>query len=263
MPNIISQDDFKTYCASGQLYTGEVEGLGYVYWAPRHFRMNTTGLPSETTYNVPQNSEFVVDSLYEMVVIKKSDNLRSKNELQSLKILTDISANAVNVYSIINSYQAMSTTPVTLGAKYLQINPQGTIIHNPNRVYTTKGAIAGGLSKRILGVGVIVDWTKVATGQQSWQKATVNTAVNIGIYAIGTVCPPAAIVLGIAWFIISSSPQPKSCQGSYEEIHGSICPAVSTRVVKPYIQPIQIKNGKSINPSYNAKEQYFNQGRRW
>lgn len=52
----------------------------------------------------------------------------------------------------------------------------------------------------------------------------------------------------------------ESSEGNYEEIHGSLCPAVSTRVVKPYIQVINIKNEKT--PSYSPKQYYFNQGRR-
>lgn len=35
--------------------------------------------------------------------------------------------------------------------------------------------------------------------------AATNVGVSVGIYIIGDICPPAGIVLGILWFIISSS----------------------------------------------------------
>jgi hypothetical protein len=58
MPNKITLEEFKILCFKGQMYKGDVEGLGSVDWAPKHVRVNITGLPSQTPYNTPQGSMF-------------------------------------------------------------------------------------------------------------------------------------------------------------------------------------------------------------
>ena len=67
-------------------------------------------------------------------------------------------------------------------------------------------------------------------------------------------CPPAGIVLGILWFIISSSKRSFIPAKSYEEIHGTITPVDATRVVRPHYD-------YSIPFKYNPHYPEFRQGK--
>lgn len=84
--------------------------------------------------------------------------------------------------------------------------------------------------------------------------AATNVGVSVGIYIIGDICPPAGIVLGILWFIISSSKRSFIPAKSYEEIHGTITPADATRVVRPHYD-------YSIPFKYNPHYPEFRQGK--
>ena len=64
MSTKISIQDFEALCQNGHRYEGEVEGLGTVYWRPKHFNTPYSGLPGQ---NVTQNAEYEMD-IYEMVV---------------------------------------------------------------------------------------------------------------------------------------------------------------------------------------------------
>jgi hypothetical protein len=256
MPNNISLKEFEILCRMGHRYEGSVEGLGYVYWKLKNVQLPLSGMPSQTIYNTPRGSQFSTD-LYELVVVKDEKN--SDTGIDALRSIREIGIDVLSLYGIAKSIETMSKKPVIVGPKYIQVNPQGTVRHNPNIRYTTKGAIAGSVGNKILVAGIIVDWSMVALGERTWQEATVNTAVNTGIWAVGVYCPPAGVILGIAWFIISGSSRPKRLTyATYEEIHGSITPRDNTRVAIP-IYDIETKRSW---PVYERKQYYFKQGRR-
>lgn len=248
---------FKTLCESGQMYEGEVEGLGYVYWKPKYMNAPVAGLPSQTVYNTPRNAQFVMD-MYEMVIIKKNNN--TVEDSDKFNLLANTGVNAVTLYGIGKTFQSASTRPITIGSKYIPINPQGTLVHNPGRIYTTSGKIAASIGKKVFFASLVIDPVLAAAGQQSWEKAGVNMAVNTGIFFIGVACPPAGAVLGIAWFLINlSAGNHVPSLGSYEEIHGTTVPADNTRVVRPHIEELRIL--KRTRPVYPLKQYYFEQGR--
>ena len=58
--------------------------------------------------------------------------------LQPLEGLIDKGTTALSLYGIANSFEQLSQKPIVIGEKYIQINRQGTLVRNPNRVYTTK-----------------------------------------------------------------------------------------------------------------------------
>ena len=60
----ITLQEFENLCRKRQLYTGYVQGLGYVFWRQRS-AFFTTGLPSTNQYSTP---------FYELVVIKDVKN---------------------------------------------------------------------------------------------------------------------------------------------------------------------------------------------
>lgn len=230
----ITLQQFEQMCQNRQLYNGYVEGLGYVYWKPRYV------ISSDTTSSEPFSTPF-----YELVVVKDTKNANCG--LKPLKRLMDTGTTALSLYGIANSFEQLSQKPVVVGEKYIQINQQGTLIKNPNRVYTTKGKIAAGVGRKIFIAGVIIDAGLYISGEQTFSEAALNIGVNTGIYLIGLAYPPAGIVLGILWFITSFSKSPYNPSPSYEEMHGTIAPADATRVVLPhYCEPIKhIPNNKS------------------
>lgn len=129
-----------------------------------------------------------------------------------------------------------------IGEKYIQINRQGTLVRNPNRVYTTKGEVAKGVGRKIYFAGLIIDTALWISGKQTFSEAALNMGVNTGIYIIGAYCPPVGIALGILWFITSVSKRPYISPPSYEEIHGTITPADATRVDRPYYcEPMKVR----------------------
>lgn len=136
----------------------------------------------------------------------------------------------------------LSQKPIVIGEKYIQINRQGTLVRNPNRVYTTKGEVAKGVGRKIYFAGLIIDTALWISGKQTFSEAALNMGVNTGIYIIGAYCPPVGIALGILWFITSVSKRPYISPPSYEEIHGTITPADATRVDRPYYcEPMKVR----------------------
>ncbi len=238
----ITLQEFENLCRKRQLYTGYVQGLGYVFWRQRS-AFFTTGLPSTNQYSTP---------FYELVVIKDVKN--ANTGLAPLRGLISTGTSALSLYGIANSIEQLSTKPVIVGGKYIQINPQGTLVRNPNRVFTTRGKIATKVGRKILGAGIIIDTALWLAGEQNFTDAATNVGVSVGIYIIGDICPPAGIVLGILWFIISSSKRSFIPAKSYEEIHGTITPADATRVVRPHYD-------YSIPFKYNPHYPEFRQGK--
>lgn len=115
------------------------------------------------------------------------------------------------------------------------------------------------MGRKILGVGIVVDVGLAAIGEQTWSQAGVNIGVNVGIYLVGSVCPPLGIVLGIAWFIHSvTHTKSRVTSVDYEQIHGSIAPADATRVTVPSYKLPQKVIPKKI---YEQKQYYFEQGK--
>ncbi|WP_417176289.1 hypothetical protein [Alistipes putredinis] len=226
----ITLQQFEGMCQQQQLYNGYVEGLGYVHWRPRY-------VISSDNSSTP---------FYELVVIKDAEN--SKRGLEPLRGIINNGTSALSLYGIVNSFEQLSQTPVVIGDKYIKINRQGTLVHNPNREYTTKGKIAAKVGKRIFAAGIIIDATLWVAGEQTFSDAALNIGVNTGIYVIGLYCPPAGIALGILWFITSVSKRPYISVPNYEDIHGTIIPADATRVVRPqYCEPIRYNcNPKQI-----------------
>lgn len=237
---------FKTMCQNRQLYTGHVEGLGYVYWRPRYVIYDR----QNTTYNKPLESGKA--AFYELVVIKDEDNTQSG--LYPLREVKDMAVNALSIYGAINSVEQLSTKPVILGPDYIQINRQGTLVRNHNKKYTTKGKIAGRIGDKLLGIGIIVDLALWRAGEQEWYQTQVNIGVNTGIFFIGKLCPPAGVVLGILWFILNAvHTDPRPSPGTYEQIHGSIAPADATKVQIPFY------DNKIIPRKYASSQYNFEQ----
>ena len=191
MPPKISLEDFKSLCKEKYRYTGYVEGLGQVYWVPRHVRLPMSDMPSQTPYNTPHGSRFTT-TIYEMKVVKEEKNENTGDE--ALERIAEIGADVLSIYGMVTSIESMSTKPVIFGPKYNRVNWQGTVVRNHNRKRTTWGKVASGIGNKVFVAGIIVDWSLVAMGKQNWRKAVCNTAMNTGIWAIGSKCPPLAVV---------------------------------------------------------------------
>lgn len=246
----ITLQEFEIMCQKQQLYTGFVEDLGYVYWVSRYVISPNTSSSNSFCSSQPTIST----PFYELIVIKSEEN--ENRGLEPLTGLINTGKDALSLYGIVNSFEQLSTKPVIIGEKYIQINPQGTLVRNSNRVFTTKGKIAAGIGRKIFIAGIIVDTTLWATGEQSFSEAAINVGVNTGIYIIGGVCPPVGIVLGILWFITSCSKRVHITAESYREIHGSVTPADATRVVIPqHYSPIM-----RYRPSSSSKH-FLKQGK--
>lgn len=125
----ITLQQFEAMCQNRQLHNGYVEGLGCVFWRSRYV------ISSDTT-----STESFSTPFYELVVIKDEKNIESG--LQPLEGLIDKGTTALSLYGIANSFEQLSQKPIVIGEKYIQINRQGTLVRNPNRVYTTKGEVA-------------------------------------------------------------------------------------------------------------------------
>lgn len=242
----ISLHEFENLCKKGDRYTGYVDGLGYVFWNEKHIvyeETNPNSFPSTNRY---------VNDFYELVVVKDAEN--AERGLRPLNNLKDVGVNALSIYGIANSIEQLSTKKVIVGAEYIQINSQGTLMRNPNRIYTTKGELATKVGRKILGVGIVVDLGLAAIGEQTWSQAGINIGVNVGIYLVGSACPPLGIVLGIAWFIHSvAHSEPRITHVNYEELHGSITPPDATRVSIPQYYPPQ----KVVPQKIGVQKQYY------
>ena len=225
----ITLQQFEAMCQNRQLHNGYVEGLGCVFWRSRYV------ISSDTT-----STESFSTPFYELVVIKDEKNIESG--LQPLEGLIDKGTTALSLYGIANSFEQLSQKPIVIGEKYIQINRQGTLVRNPNRVYTTKGEVAKGVGRKIYIAGLVIDTALWISGKQTFSEAALNMGVNTGIYIIGSYFPPVGIALGILWFITSVSKRPYISPPSYEEIHGTITPADATRVDRPYYcEPMRVR----------------------
>lgn len=225
----ITLQQFEAMCQNRQLHNGYVEGLGCVFWRSRYV------ISSDTT-----STESFSTPFYELVVIKDEKNIESG--LQPLEGLIDKGTTALSLYGIANSFEQLSQKPIVIGEKYIQINRQGTLVRNPNRVYTTKGEVAKGVGRKIYIAGLVIDTALWISGKQTFSEAALNMGVNTGIYIIGSYFPPVGIALGVLWFITSVSKRPYISPPSYEEIHGTITPADATRVERPYYcEPMRVR----------------------
>ena len=64
-----------------------------------------------------------------------------------------------------------SQKPIVIGEKYIQINRQGNLVRNPNRVYTTKGEVAKGVGRKIYIAGLVIDTALWISGKQTFSEA--------------------------------------------------------------------------------------------
>lgn len=165
----ITLQQFEAMCQNRQLHNGYVEGLGCVFWRSRYV------ISSDTT-----STESFSTPFYELVVIKDEKNIESG--LQPLEGLIDKGTTALSLYGIANSFEQLSQKPIVIGEKYIQINRQGTLVRNPNRVYTTKGEVAKGVGRKIYFAGLIIDTALWISGKQTFSEAALNMGVNTGIY---------------------------------------------------------------------------------
>jgi len=241
-------EQFKVLCVSGFKYTGEVQDFGRVYWITETVPLK---LPDDFPVILPNNTKVTYITVSKLKVIPYAkpslfipgeySNNQQKEEtdyerFQQLMVSLLTATNTINsVNGIAKTYQSASTVPVTLGSKYIAVNKGGTLVHNPNRVYTTKGQIASKLGRKFFYTGVVIDAALVVAGEQTLEDAAINTAINAGILIIGNFCPPLGVVLGAAYLIYSFIDKPDTSNlPTYEEIHGSIAPADNTRVHNPY-----------------------------
>jgi len=195
----------------------------------------------------------------------KGISLALRNDGSPAARLNDLSQLAqigLSGYGVAKSFEAMSSVPVILGPEYIVVNQGGTIVRNPDRVFTTKGDIASKVGRNLFFFGIAVDVGLATAGVQSWEKAGVNIAINTGIYVVGLACPPLGAALGLTYLFINLiSTTPVASSGTYEEIHKSITPADNTRVYVPQILPIEKINRKNTPVIYEGKKYYFEQGR--
>lgn len=228
----ISFEGFVQKCLLHQRYTGYVEGLGYVYWQPYHLLYDKR--QEMSIQSVPHPSHYNTIDFYELIIKRESKDSDAK--IAQLRKMKDIASNALSYYGAINSVQQLSSKPVIVGPNYIQINRQGTLVRNRNRKITTRGKIAGGIGNKLTVASILLDGiTWVWGNKEEKQEAAINIAVSVGLYAIGTACPPAGAVLGILWFILTTSrTDSHASQGSYEQLHGSIAPADATNVYMPH-----------------------------
>ena len=228
----ISIETFQFLCQRGQMYQGKVRGMGYVYWVPKPFDASIAGVPSQTSFNTPQKTKFQALA-YEMMVLKD----KPKTGLRKAGEAIETGNTALSVFDFYLGLRSSSTAPVVLGPEYIQVNRQGTIVRNLQRVYTTKGDIASKVSDKIFWVGTVMEVALFLTGKNSWEETRTSLIINTGIFVIGKICPQAGLVLGTTWLMLNlCKNDPKPSLGSYEEIHGTITPADNLRITKPYIR---------------------------
>lgn len=153
----ITLQQFEAMCQNRQLHNGYVEGLGCVFWRSRYV------ISSDTT-----STESFSTPFYELVVIKDEKNIESG--LQPLEGLIDKGTTALSLYGIANSFEQLSQKPIVIGEKYIQINRQGTLVRNPNRVYTTKGEVAKGVGRKIYIAGLVIDTALWISGKQTFPR---------------------------------------------------------------------------------------------
>lgn len=341
MSKKISIEDFQALCLNGQRYEGEVEGLGTIYWHPKHFNTPYSGIPGQSAN---QNEQYEMD-MYEMVisVSKKQyieynkkiliETIRKQNiskfvtgktviqnfssnliflsegskididieetgqvvlktkdsktmeerswskdlsqlmgtnytqtgpvenyqEIQKLRELLKGSNKALSGYGVAQSYAAMSNKNIIIGPEYIR-TAKGPIIRNTNRVYTTKGAVATQVGKRVYLVGLAVDPLLAFAGVQTWEEAGKSMVINTGIFLIGLACPPLGAILGTMYLlngIFGGGPE-GYIEADYETIHGTITPGDAIKVQKPYIAP-PVLHKKT--PTYEQKKYEFRQGK--
>lgn len=245
-------EQFKLFCTSGFKYTGDVHDFGYVYWitetVPLKLPDDYPLLPNHTKVTYITVSRLKVTPYAKAPLMVFGQPFSEEHQIQQQKEKTEYERfqqlmasllTAVNTMNSVNgiakTYQSSSTIPVTLGSKYIKINEGGTLVRNPNRVYTTEGKLATKAGRRIFWTGVIIDAALVATGEQTIEDAAINTGINAGILIIGHFCPPLGVALGVTYLIYSFIDKPNiGYIPSYEELHGSIAPADNTRVHNPY-----------------------------
>jgi hypothetical protein len=233
MDTIIPLKDFEQLCMIGQRYEGYVQGLGKVFWKPHNVSIPMVShLPSLSSSNL-NYAQYRKTTVYELMVVKTEQN----PDIEALRRFRDVGINVVSLANIAASSLSDSTKPLVFGPEYNIVNSGGTRVRNLNRTYTNVGKVAQNVGHTLTGIGIIVDWSMVALGEQTLEEAAVNTVVNAGIWAIGLSCTPAAVVLGIAWFIMSLSERSYVSSKSYVETFGSITPPDKTRVAPPFQPP--------------------------
>lgn len=126
-----------------------------------------------------------------------------------------------------------SDKPLILGSEYVRINNGGTLVRNPNRVFTygTKTSrLVDNIGRKLFYFSIATDVVAAANNEQSWEQAGLSIGINSTIYTIGMIFPPVGTPLGVIYLIASL--------GAHDPIAGQ----------KP-----RYENGVYINPNDNTK----------
>jgi hypothetical protein len=218
---IISLDVFMAKCYMREHYVGYVIGLGYISaWKAE---LVSVDRPINNPSAFVGNAQFsyIIDVPVIIPIMPPPDS-RDNNEYKGK--VASWGGTAATAGTIIN--KALIMEP-----KYIQVNPQGTLMKNPKFGQIKLGTkpIAGGLGWIFLGASIYYDVkahnNKEITKKEMW----VDIVINGTIFGIGVACPVAGVILGLLYMGITASPGP-GANASYEEIHGSITPADNTRV---------------------------------
>ncbi|MCL1934070.1 MAG: hypothetical protein FWF53_09715 [Candidatus Azobacteroides sp.] len=235
--DIISLSDFMNRCRRHERYIGYVLDLGYVSgW-------RTERIVTEHPVNSPKaltgDAQFI--QTVDVPIIKNSVYSGLQNtEYSDESRMASWGGIAATAGTIID--QALVMEP-----KYIQINPQGTRILNPDYGKVKLGTvkIAGGLGFGLLLLSAGYDLKAHDNNEITKDEMLVDIAVNGIIYTVGLLNPVLGVVLGLLYMSFTAPVGP-SIGATYEEIHGTVTPADKTRVAPkiPKISPEELLNGK-------------------
>ena len=230
--DIISLSDFMNRCRRHERYIGYVLNLGYVSgW-------RTERIVTEHPVNSPKaltgDAQFI--QTVDVPIIKNSVFSGLQNTEYSDK-------------SRVASWGGIATTAGTIvdqalvmEPKYIQINPQGTRILNPDYGKVKLGTvkISGGLGGGLFLASAYFDVKARLENEITTEEMAVDIAVNGIIYTIGLANPAVGVVLGILYMSFTAGPVGPPISATYEEIHGTITPADNTRVA-PKIPKVSLE----------------------
>ena len=238
---IITWQEFVIRCHRNERFIGHILGIGYVSaW-------RTERIDTERPLNNPKayvgNAHFIETVDVPVIISILDSNYR--NNIPNQKS-SNYKYNEFSEKGRATSWGGLATTGGTMvdfaiikEPYYLKINPQGTVIRNPNFGKTKVGT--KGVSSRIGWVLLLLsagyDVAAFFNDEISLKEMEVDIVANGVIFGAGYFCPHLGVILGLLYMSFTASSP--GYHPSYEDIHRNTMPADKTIFVIPH-KPLPI-----------------------
>ncbi|WP_295940590.1 RHS repeat-associated core domain-containing protein, partial [uncultured Alistipes sp.] len=194
------------FCANNPIIFVDPNGMSYKYFDGRYVDEEGNVVEWGDVLKWLEDNEAFAET-YEFNQVSPEADENSTEGTPASKPFSSINF-PVGVGGTAATAASMYNRPITRGSEYIKINRGGTIVRNPNRIYTSTGKIANKVGTRLYGVSVFLDMAAYANNEQSGSTTMRKISINSAIYTIGRFSGPTALVVGP--FLMLTFPEPRN-----------------------------------------------------